>query len=108
MSIPPVTRYKAGLGHIGLLAAAVDPNDFDVNSKADDDCAIFHCPCARARTVALRFPPHDYTVEADGTVTIEGSIGGSAHSPEARYPCHYWIEQGRVVPCPDHGCGLRT
>ena len=70
------------------------------------DGVVFLCPCGE-RQCYVSSPPHTITFDAEGVLTLDGSVGSRADESRDRAEnwCHFHIKQGvptmcSVVQCP--------
>ena len=72
-------------------------------ARSAQNALIFACPCG-AREVYVTCPPHDAVVNADGLVTIVGSLGGAGKWKAAATRCHFTVTEGVAAMCDDAAC----
>ena len=71
--------------------------------------AHFRCPCGE-RVIKVVDPPHGISYDAEGLLTVKGSIGSRAipaHGPHPARPenwCHFWITRGHAGVYNDAQC----
>ena len=98
-----MNKYRQGPGSVfekGSRKVLIWEND-GVGTEAH-----FRCPCGQ-RSVYVTSPPHTVTVDDDGLVTLDGSVGmrrDDARGDGVANWCHFWLKSGIPEMCGDSRC----
>ncbi len=91
----PTTEMERPLTESGPVLAWDDYNG--------GGAVIFLCPCGKREVYVTTQKGHGIEFDADGRLTINGSIGGAGRW-KGENLCHFWMKGGEIEMCDDAKC----